>query len=185
MHSPKINLNYAIFHEPRSLNLFAEMWAMFTHIHSHYLIVVLFTPWVIIIFIWLWGWTIKSAPNSGTGSPLFVRFTLCTGFVFSQKKFTLCYFSLSSLCADFLCHFEEFFTKMLILNIWAIILWYNWFLRSIKTKSRFPTIVHKKIQICFTLCEFHLVRFFKKNPNSTKWGLPVSANMKKLRSFDH
>ena len=104
-----------------------------------------------------------------TSTVVQVALTLCGICIFSEK-FTLCYFLPFP---HFVLTFYAIFLKIFYKNpdskhLDNNLVVYNWFLRSIKTKSRFPTMVHKKIQICFTLCEFHIVRVSKKNLNSTK-----------------
>ena len=111
-----------------------------------------------------------------TGSPHFVRlhfvhFTLCARFRFPPKRFTLCYFfSISSLCAEFLCHmFEEFLLMLEIFAKWfqnkILVFWVAFSLmfqkvqKPIRANSRFKKSRYKKAQnvsLCanFTFCKF-------------------------------
>ena len=133
-----------------------------------------------------------------TGSPHFVRlhfvhFTLCARFRFPPKRFTLCYFfSISSLCAEFLCHmFEEF---LLMLEFFA-----KWFQNSLLGSIFFNVlegleahqgqfkIQKKQVQKgseCFTLCKFHILQVFTKNLKFTKVRATCNSHLQTTKLID-
>ena len=59
-----------------------------------------------------------------------------------------------------------------------------WFSSCKKWIFQYTGTYRKKYPFCFTLHEFHFTRFFQKNQNRVKWGLPVGNTIERGTSHE-